>query len=75
MLWVLAKGALGATIVLLLWVAIERAWGRIVAPTLGAPRDEHACRGCSVCSRRCEGEGAGHETRGTESEPGGSSCS
>ena len=75
MLWVLLKGALGATLVLLLWVAIERAWGRTVAPALAASREEGACRGCIVCTRGCTTEDPEREARGTESERGGSSCS
>jgi len=77
MILALAKGALGATVLLLLWVTIERAWGRIFAPDGASPREAGSCGGCLICTRRCAHDGGEKGTRGDETEngPGGSSCS
>ena len=52
MLFALAKGALGAALLLCGWVAVETAWRRVFARDF-AEGERPACGGCLVCSRRC----------------------
>ncbi|WP_428264649.1 hypothetical protein [Haliangium sp.] len=59
MLWAYLKAAIGVALILCTWVAVERAWRRM----FGDGRDAAAisgCRGCLVCTRRCEPEGHEH---------------
>ena len=66
--WILLKGALGASLLLILWVAIERAWQRSVGTSLAASIETGTCPGCLVCTRRC-GEKT-HDSQMNYDEPG-----
>ncbi len=64
MLLMVLKATVGVTALFVGWVAVELAWRRVFRGV----SEPSGCRGCIVCSRRCETE-TEHEPTGSE-QPG-----